>query len=105
MSKNSLVTITPVLLCGSVAAMLALSSPAVARGGGHHHGECGEHHIAYECGHPNYKVWHHRGHDERYFEDHHRSEYPRETFNTCGALSAPHYLPTPRRGRPNLSSY
>jgi hypothetical protein len=29
----------------------------------------------------------------------------RETFNTCGALSALHYLPTPLRRRPNLSSY
>jgi hypothetical protein len=75
MSKDSLATITPVLLCGSVAAMLGLSSPALARGGGHHHGECGEHHIAYECGYPSYKVWHHRGHDERYFEDHHHSGY------------------------------
>jgi len=78
MSKNSLVTIVPVLLSGSVAAMLGLSLPALARGGGHHHGECGEHHTAYGCGYPNYKVWHHRGHHERYFGYHHRSEYPRD---------------------------
>ena len=89
MSKNSLATITSVLLCGSVAAMLALSSPALARGGGHHHGECGEHHIAYECGYPSYRVWHHRGHHERYFENHHRSEYPQDIQYLQGPERAP----------------
>ena len=103
MSKNSLATITPVLLCGSVAAVLGLSSPALARGGGHHHGECGEHHIAYECGYPNYKVWHHRGHDERYFEDHHHSGY--RNIKYLQGLSAHRYLPMPLRRRSNLSSY
>ena len=87
MSTNSFATITITLLCGSTAAVLGLSSPAIARGGGHHHGECGEHHIAYECGHLYYAVPHHRGH--HYFEDHHRSEY-RNPFPTCGTLSAPH---------------
>jgi hypothetical protein len=89
MSKNSLATISPVLLCGSVAAMLGLSSPALARGGGHHHGECGEHHLAYECGYPSYRVWHHRGHDERYFEGHHRSEYPQNIQYLGGPERAP----------------
>jgi hypothetical protein len=86
MSKNSLATITPVLLYGSVAAMLALSSPALARGGGHHHGECGEHHIAYECG---YRAWHHRGHHQRYFENHHRSEHPQDIQYLRGPERAP----------------
>jgi hypothetical protein len=89
MLKNRLAPITPVLLCGSVAAVLALSSPAVARGGGHHHGECGEHHTAYECGYPNYKLWHHRGHHERYFENHHRSEYPQDIQYLRGPERAP----------------
>lgn len=89
MSKNNLVTIVPVLLCGSVAAMLGLSSPALARGGGHHHGECGEHHTVYGCGYPNYKAWHHRGHHERYFEGHHRSEYSRDIQYLPDAERAP----------------
>src|SRR5262249_7225617 len=74
MSTNSFATITTTLLCGSTAAVLALSSPAIARGGGHHHGECGEHHMAYGCGYSDYAVHHHLGH--HYFEDHHGSEYP-----------------------------
>jgi hypothetical protein len=103
MSKNSLATITPVLLCGSVAAMFALSSPAVARGGGHHHGECGEHHIAYECGIPTTSY----GITAATMSGTSKIitvGNTRKTFNTCGALSAPHYLPTPRRRRANLSS-
>jgi hypothetical protein len=78
MSKNSLATIRPVLLCRSVAALLVLSSPAVARGGGHHNGVCGEHHGGYDCGNFNYTVHHHRGHHEHHFQDHHRSEYQRD---------------------------
>src|SRR5262249_45697174 len=67
----------------------ALSSPAVARGGGHHHGECGEHHVAYECGNPNYKEWHHPGHGEHYFEDHHPSPSPRKIQYLRGPGRAP----------------
>jgi hypothetical protein len=77
MLTNSFAQITTVLLSGSLAVMLALTSPAAARGGGHHHGECGEHHVGYDCGNL-YTGHHHRRQHEHYFEDHHRSEYLRD---------------------------
>src|SRR5262245_44246486 len=70
MSTNRLATIATVFLSGSVAAAIALSSPASARGG-RHHGECGEHRSSHECGYPEYEAHHHGGHHGRHFEDHH----------------------------------
>ena len=69
MSMHGPMTTSMVLLNGAIAAMIALSSPAMARGGGHHHGECGEHGRARDCGYGH-------GHHARYFEDHHHLGYP-----------------------------
>jgi len=70
MSTNRLATLAAVFLSGAVAAAIALSSPASARGG-HHHGECGEHRGSHECGYSEYEAHHHGGHHGRHFEDHH----------------------------------
>src|SRR6476646_10101043 len=51
MLKNGPTITATVLLSGAAAAMIALSSPAFARGGGHHQGECGERYSGHECGH------------------------------------------------------
>jgi hypothetical protein len=75
MSMNRPITISMVLLNGAVAAMIALSSPALARGGGHHHGECGEHGSARDCGYGEHEA-HHHGQHGRYFEDRHHLGYP-----------------------------
>jgi len=62
---------TMVCLTGAVAAAITLASPVMARGGGHHHGECGEHHGSYEC-HNWYEGHHHRDDRRPYFENYHR---------------------------------
>jgi hypothetical protein len=48
----------------------AMTSPALARGGGHHHGECGEHHgrYAYACSVLRYEEHHHGGRGRHHFE-------------------------------------
>jgi hypothetical protein len=75
MSMNAPMTISMVLLNGAIAAMIGLSSPALARGGGHHHGECGEHGGARGCGYAEHEA-HHHGYHGRQFEDHHHLGYP-----------------------------
>jgi hypothetical protein len=53
---------------------MAVTSPALAHGSGHHggrhHGECGEHHgrYAYACGGPRYEEQHHGGRGRHHFE-------------------------------------
>ena len=71
MSMNRSSTITAVALSGAVTVMIASSFPTLARGGGHHHGECGEH--GYGCGYFEHEAHHHRGHHGRHFEDHDHS--------------------------------
>lgn len=75
MSTNTPLNISMVLLSGAVIAMIALSSPALARGGGHHQGECGEHRSAGACGYVEHEA-HPRGDHGHLFEDHHRLGYP-----------------------------
>ena len=104
MSKNSLATITSVLSCGSVAAMLALSSPALAHAAGIITANAANtisrtnavipatgYGITAATMSATSKVITVRN--------------IRKTLNTCRAPSARHYLPTPRRRRANLSSY
>ena len=75
MSMNGPVTISMALLNGAIAAVIGLSSPALARGGGHHHGECGEHGASHGCGYAEHEA-HHHGYRGRQFEDHHQWGYP-----------------------------
>ena len=74
MLKNGPTITATVLLSGAAAAMIALSSPAFARGGGHHQGEC-ERYSGHECGHFDHGEHHLRGNHERPFEDYHHSGY------------------------------
>jgi hypothetical protein len=64
MLKNGPTITATVLLSGAAAAMIALSSPAFARGGGHHQGEC-ERYSGHECGHFDHGEHHLRGNHER----------------------------------------
>jgi len=76
MSKKTPATImATVSLSAVVAAMIAFSSPVLAHGGGRHHGECGEHRSAHECGHPEFGDHHHRGGGGRHFEHHRHFGY------------------------------
>jgi hypothetical protein len=97
MSMNGPMTISMVLLNGAIAAMIALSSPAVARGGEHHHGECGEHGRAHDCGYVEHEA-HGHGHHGRYFEDHHHLGYP------GGIVYPPYQKGTDDRGPPTSGS-
>jgi len=73
MSKNLPTTITMPVFSAAVAALFAFSTPALARHGGHHHGECGEH--GYRCGYFEHEGHHHGGHHEHHFEPYHRSRH------------------------------
>jgi hypothetical protein len=104
MLKNGPTITATVLLSGAAAAMIALSSPAFARGGGHHQGECGERYSGHECGHFEHGEHHLRGNHERPFEDYHRSgyqpgiEYPSYQRDNSGPSSSG---VSPASGQPN----
>jgi len=66
MSMNRSSFVATAFLSEAVAAVVALSSPALAHGGGRHYRGCGEH---YGCGYSGYGSYH--GHGGRHFEDHH----------------------------------
>jgi hypothetical protein len=56
-------------VCLGVCFVGAMTAPALARGGGHHHGECGEHHGRYyACSGPRYEEQHHGGRGRHHFE-------------------------------------
>jgi hypothetical protein len=70
MSMQRTPSIRTMLLSGAVTAAVAFASPALARGGGHHHGECGEHHGGDRCSYSDHEFGHHggRGHSEGYHD-------------------------------------
>jgi len=102
MSKNTPATIiATVSLSAAVAAMIALSSPVLARGGGRHHGECGEHRGAHECGHFEYDDHHHRGGGGRHFEHHRHFGYePGDDYSGYGQGATDGQAPSPAAAAP-----
>jgi hypothetical protein len=64
-------TIRAAMVCVGVCfgGAMAMTSPALAHGGGHHHGGCGEHHGRYyACSGPRYEEQHHGGRGRHHFE-------------------------------------